>query len=374
MNQPAGAAPSPPSVAARLLLGRDARQRIRVRHSLMSSQMYLLCSALMLYTAWLGQVPWANALGMSAWMLGSGALFYLLLRSGMSRRWRDPSLTLPQILAAIACVAGCYANAPVHHGGALAMLVMVLAFGVFNLSRRQARWATAWALLALGAAAAWRQAGDPLHYPGALQLLNLAVVALLAPVLTREAAALAALRVELRAQNDQLNEALRRIEAMAERDELTGLSNRRAAADMLAREAARPAGGRRLCVAMLDLDHFKHINDTHGHAAGDEVLRAFAALALATLRECDLLARWGGEEFLLAMPGTELPQARLAIERLRQALQQQPWLPGVLEGPVTFSAGIAEVLHAADLEAAIARADGALYAAKQAGRDRSECA
>jgi diguanylate cyclase (GGDEF)-like protein len=133
------------------------------------------------------------------------------------------------------------------------------------------------------------------------------------------------------------------------------------------------AGGRAeplMSLALMDIDQFKRINDGHGHAVGDAVLRRFGECAQTTVRLGDMLARWGGEEFLLVMPATAPPQALAAMERTRQALRDMSFddiCPGLV---VTFSAGVSECAGERDLEAAIARADAAMYEAKRAGRDR----
>jgi len=130
----------------------------------------------------------------------------------------------------------------------------------------------------------------------------------------------------------------------------------------------RPEPG--MSLALMDIDHFKLVNDSHGHAAGDAVLRRFAECAQTAIRLGDTLARWGGEEFLLVMPATTPAQAGAAMERVRQALRQASFddiAPGL---KITFSAGVTECAGEPDMEAAIARADAAMYQAKGAGRDR----
>jgi len=166
----------------------------------------------------------------------------------------------------------------------------------------------------------------------------------------------------------------RRMAELALRDELTGVPNRRAVL-AYAREQFNQARrlGVPLTVALIDLDHFKRINDSHGHAAGDEVLRAFARAASAVLRGQDRLGRWGGEEWLLVMPGTHLDETEAVFARLRQRFTSAavPGLPA--DARCTFSMGAAEHGPAMrDIDAMIAAADRALYAAKHRGRDRLE--
>jgi diguanylate cyclase (GGDEF)-like protein len=134
-------------------------------------------------------------------------------------------------------------------------------------------------------------------------------------------------------------------------------------------ERRRDACGGSTCIAVLDIDFFKRINDRFGHAAGDDVLRAFAQAARAELREGDALARWGGEEFLLMLPHTAATDARTVLERMRARVAAMAPCEG-LEQPVSFSAGLSVWRVDETITDAVNRADKALYAAKAAGRNR----
>jgi diguanylate cyclase (GGDEF)-like protein len=126
---------------------------------------------------------------------------------------------------------------------------------------------------------------------------------------------------------------------------------------------------------VLDLDHFKQINDTHGHAAGDAVLRHFAALLRGELRKVDTAGRMGGEEFAIILPGADSAAARAFGERLRQRVAETPVMHGGLAIQVTVSIGIAAMTpRDATADAVLVRADRALYRAKEGGRNRSEIA
>ena len=163
----------------------------------------------------------------------------------------------------------------------------------------------------------------------------------------------------------------RKMELLAAIDSLTGLVNRRAffertaTARMLASRQQHP-----ISLLMLDIDHFKSINDRYGHAVGDQALCVFAEAAQGALREPDILGRLGGEEFAVALPGTDLAGAVQAAERVRAAVKAAH-LPGAHAEHV-FTVSIGVVLIDADehINAALARADRALYAAKNTGRDR----
>jgi len=159
---------------------------------------------------------------------------------------------------------------------------------------------------------------------------------------------------------------------LSTKDPLTGLANRGSVlAEFQNRFGLSLRYGRPLSVVVCDLDHFKHVNDTYGHGAGDFVLRVFGERLMGALREADLAGRIGGEEFLMVLPETDLAGARPFAERLRKAINSMP-IP-LPSGPlnITCSLGIAE-RTAVDLEAGqlLARADAAMYQAKSGGRDR----
>ncbi len=184
-----------------------------------------------------------------------------------------------------------------------------------------------------------------------------------------------------KAQADQLRDTLRNGMRAAVTDELTGLWNRRYAMPHLARLAqAAQSGHRTLAVMVLDIDHFKTINDGFGHPAGDRILSQVAARLRDGLRPADLIARIGGEEFLVAMPDTTIDQARAAAERLRRMIETRPFeLPPRAGAPaeacqVTISVGVALGPMAQPpqdaAEALLQRADTALYGAKAGGRNQ----
>lgn len=176
----------------------------------------------------------------------------------------------------------------------------------------------------------------------------------------------------LRHANAELTARSRQYADRAYRDPLTGIPNR----DGLKQALSKLVSGRTtpdghgqfpLAIVFTDIDHFKSINDTHGHDVGDHVIKQFAQLLTDNVQRRDLVARWGGEEFLLMFPGTRCAEALIATERLRSCLHQQAWPTG---GPVTASFGIAQVNSPEEIEDGIMCADRAMYNAKRSGRDR----
>ncbi|MDI4634499.1 diguanylate cyclase [Pelomonas sp. V22] len=175
----------------------------------------------------------------------------------------------------------------------------------------------------------------------------------------------------LRQDSRSLRQAHAKAVRAAQTDALTGLANRRQGLQLLQQALTQPEAWP-LCVAMLDLDHFKQVNDQLGHAAGDEVLRDFARQMLASTRREDGCARLGGEEFLLILPAAALGQAGVIVERLLARVRLARPLADVPEFGYRCSAGLVEAQWGESAETLLQRADAALYRAKAAGRDRVE--
>jgi diguanylate cyclase (GGDEF)-like protein len=177
-------------------------------------------------------------------------------------------------------------------------------------------------------------------------------------------------RLSLQRLNEALQLERQSLQHMAHRDPLTGVLNRHGLGEELLRLSAQ--GDARLfplSIVFMDIDHFKRINDGHGHGVGDEVLRNVAEKVKGDIQRGDLFARWGGEEFIIICPSTEPGQAHAMAERLRRAIAAGEWPHGIR---VTSSFGVAEARAGEDLAESIRRADEAMYRAKQMGRDRVE--
>jgi len=175
----------------------------------------------------------------------------------------------------------------------------------------------------------------------------------------------------LESENERLAVRAEELGRSASEDQLTGLANRRLVdGELPLRLAQAQVHGQPLCLALADLDHFKRVNDRHGHAIGDEVLRSVARLFTANTRATDLVARMGGEEFLIVLTGTP-PAAALDIcERIRLAVANHPWERIADRLKVSISIGLCDGAGLLDPAALLSRADALLYAAKHAGRNR----
>jgi two-component system cell cycle response regulator len=181
-------------------------------------------------------------------------------------------------------------------------------------------------------------------------------------------------QVRKRRYTERLRDSFQMSIEMAITDALTGLSNRRYMeshlATLIEQSAAR---GKALAALVLDIDYFKSINDTHGHDAGDDVLRDFAMRIKRSIRGIDLACRYGGEEFVIIMPETDMAVAAMVAERLRRRIAADPFAiqQGTKNIPVTISIGIAGLRGKDDTAAnLLKRADEALYRAKRDGRNR----
>jgi diguanylate cyclase (GGDEF)-like protein len=174
----------------------------------------------------------------------------------------------------------------------------------------------------------------------------------------------------LRAGYHRARERIGLMQILAGTDALTGLSNRRALNESLAHHVALARrSGSALSVILIDVDHFKQINDRHGHPVGDLVLTQLARVLESQVRVSDRMGRWGGEEFLVVAPGTGLVAVTELAERIRIAVAAFQFEHG---RPVTLSLGLTQMLQGDEVEAMLQRADRALYRAKQRGRNRVE--
>jgi len=354
------------------ILTTDGRQRRTLGLLLLAALVTATVVIMLIYATAIGvaesrQIAWLAAL-FGVFMVG----FYALIRSGWNLRFRDPTLALAQVISAQTLIAVGYAMTGPVHGATVILLALVMVFGMFSLRAAALRAATLYTVAVMGASIYWCVRHQSVLYPARLELFNFALTAIVIIAMSQLAGQLMAMRTRLKTQKIALEQALTHINEMASRDELTGLANRRRMMALLQEHAIRHArGGPRFYVCIIDLDHFKNINDSFGHAAGDAVLRAFSSHARQILRETDMIGRWGGEEFLLLLPETPPGEPTLGVARLREALANTAPSPALPELRVRFSAGFACYEEGEPIDQAIERADRALYAAKSAGRNRS---
>lgn len=337
-----------------------------------SGMVYLMAfTALWLFNETAGLARYTHYLYMSA--LGSMLFSFFIVRASTMLGILPRQLAVMQALLAMGCIIGAYAVSGQARGAVLMIMLVVLVFCTFSLRPRATLWLCAAAIVLLGGTMFMLVRYDPVQFPARVESMHfaLAVACLLAvTLLTGE---MSKLRASLKQQKQELLNAVGKIRTLATIDELTSLANRRYMNEVLSNEERRdPTEGGPMCIALLDIDFFKNVNDQYGHDGGDAVLRTFAAAARAELRSGDVLARWGGEEFLLMLPSTEVGAAMFVLKRMADRVRAIR-IPNVdMDHDVTFSAGLVGRRGTEPFSETISRADRAMYKAKTSGRNRVE--
>lgn len=354
-----------------LVFGADPQLRVPLQRSMMATFIYAVWIALALYAASIALVSWSDIAIPATFAMVGVITFYALLRSGYSLRFSDPSLTLAQMIFAIVAIMLSYVMTPPTRSAALQVLCLILVFGMFALKPRETTLVGIGLVLCVAATLLGMWWWDSPQFDWRRDGINGLLACVIMPVLSILIRHFSQLRVNLAEQKKALNLALAQVQILATSDPLTGLYNRGYMNELIEQQSKRSArSGAPLSVALIDLDHFKRINDTYGHHVGDEVLCGFARYASESLRQPEVLARWGGEEFLVLFPDTPVEDARQALERLRVWLAQQDLTHARLGLKTTFSAGLAEWDPAQNMERNLVKIDEALYQAKHEGRDR----
>ena len=348
----------------------EARQRLLLRTHFAAAGSGALASLVLFLCAAFGVLPTRVAAEGSLIIAVLIAVVYALIRSGLNRRFADPTMTTPRIGAALLFLAYVMYHAEQARNAMSLFYLVAMLFGVLRLGTRPL---LALAMLALAAHAAMLYLWH-LNNPAAEltpSLVHLAALGIVLPWFALMGGYVSGLRRRLSDTNHELRQAVDRIEQIAIRDALTGVHNRRFLADMLLRECARAERLQStLSVGLFDIDHFKSINDSFGHGAGDAVLKHFAAIASTGLRATDLFGRYGGEEFLLILPDTDARGAAAAAHRIRSNIEAAAFPQIPAERRVTVTVGVACRGAGENAEALLQRADAGLYRGKEAGRNR----
>lgn len=353
------------------LLSTEPLQRARLAQAGLA--MLLLAAAVVAvnYFAWIGVAPRAAVLVWSAVTLAGMVVFYALIRGGWARRRADPTLTMPQMLFALTSGAVAYALLGAGRGAVFPVVMVILVFGMFVASPRQMRWVSVYAVGLFGAVMLFKASTDPRAYPAAIELGHFLLVATMMPGVSVLAGRLSRLRHRARLQRSELAQALARLREQTTRDELTGLPNRRHMQTLLAQEHQRcTRSGQSFCLALLDVDRLKAVNEAHGYGCGDAVLRALTQEALRHVRVSDVLSRWGGGVFLLLMSDTHAALARGGLERVHERLSALQVAHGSATVSVTLSAGLGEHHAGESVAQTLERAERALHEAKAQGGAR----
>ncbi len=346
-------------------------QKDMVRRHILASSGAVLFTLLFIASSLLAPdkaPPAAVVLSALCYWSGQALLLYWVA-SGRSRHYPDPGMTPVFMGWAVAFISLTFYFCHEYRTLVLLGYLMVMPYGVFRLTWRGFLGV---ALLAIAS------------YTGVLLLLRhegklvwnltyelLAGGAFFASMLAysilgRE---VSLLRAAYRNKNHELRRALTRIEDLAATDELTGLYNRRHLLSHIDQQRALAnREGMPFVLAFVDIDHFKQINDHHGHRVGDQVLAELAAVLRLSIREVDLAARYGGEEFVLLFSGLTLGTAGKVLDRIRMDVMEQRFSRSAL--PLTVSVGVAQYFPGEAADDLLNRADRLLYEAKRLGRNR----
>lgn len=345
----------------------DPKQAIRMRRFYMAASTSGLVMFLVFVCSWLGFVE-SNILVIAGGLiLTIMVLFYVIFRTKLNLKFRDPSLTAAQMLTSSLTMVYVMHNAGAARGIFLIVILMIFVFGVFRLSAREFLQIAGLVLIAYVVLAWPLLGGATPSSDKSLAVLYGIVLLVVLPWFGIMGAYIGRLRFRL----DKSIAELESSQAIAVRDDLTGAYNRRYLMGALTKEKSRSdRGGEPFSVCIVDIDYFKRVNDTKGHLVGDQVLKQLTLVVQPDVRTTDFFGRFGGEEFLLILSETSLTGACVYAERVRQMVEQLqfPEIDPALR--ITVSIGVTQYRPREEISTTLNRADMALYDAKARGRNR----
>lgn len=350
-------------------------QGLRKRRLAMSFASYMVTFSIVIYCWLQSMIPFQVVAEFLTASLIFNATFWYLIHTGRNLRFRDPSMTSAQMIVSLLPALWVMAFLEAGQARAIFLLIAIvpMLFGILALNTRQFLLVGLWfcglyALLILGL---WVYSPGVLD--GELEILQAVAFLLVMAEITVIGGFISGLRGKLRQRNRELGEAMEQIRELVNVDSLTGVCNRRRLFEVIHEESnrySRSPGSFSIC--LMDIDHFKLVNDTHGHQAGDAILQAVAKCVAGDLRTIDCFGRYGGEEFLMVLPQTPLEGAHIKAERVRKKVASLKFPAIGDDFRVTVSIGVAEYHNDESTDDTLQRADKALYRAKDAGRNRVE--
>jgi len=373
------------------------KQQIRLKRLMMAFAAYMVCATIACLYFFTNQTEHISLQEISLAIISSlliQSVFYNLIKSGANLKFKDPSLTIQQMIPGFLWVTYLLSITQSVRGIVLIFYFVILMFGIFRLTARQYLALSVLALSGYGAIIARDITFNAAEFNLTLNLVQWAVLAILLiwfsyfghevhelrnenkikkSQLIRKRMEIERQRDEIHRTNNELQVVLSKLSTQAITDELTGLANRRHFIDCLQPYIEQATEGSDFSLCLLDLDHFKQINDRYGHNAGDLVLQRFAKTAKKCLRKNDLLARYGGEEFILFLPRADKYAAMECAERIRAEFAKVIFNELPDSPSFTLSIGVTIFAPKSDhmkSENLISRADAALYNAKQRGRNQ----
>ena len=353
----------------------DPKQALRIRRFFMAFAAYILAASLDYFSYLAGFTEWKAIAGLLIIVPVINISLYIFFRTGLNLKMADPSLTGIQMCIAILVVMYGMYFAHESRGVLLLAYIIVLLFGIFRLSTRSFLYVSVFTLLTYGINIALLKVYRPQGVNFHIEYLQWYVLALVLVAFSVIGGYISSLRRNLSISKSQQAKSIEIIREMAIRDELTGVYNRRHVMELLDYEKNRSSRGDGIfCLAMLDIDHFKNVNDMYGHLAGDAVLRTVATMIDKTMRNTEFCGRYGGEEFLIILTQTDIKGALIFAERVRANIENILFPDLGSDFKVTVTIGLSEYRIREAVEKIISRADEALYRAKKGGRNRVESA
>jgi diguanylate cyclase (GGDEF)-like protein len=356
----------------RVPLDNNAKQRIIISRTLMAmggsaaySLLILYCFYQGLFRGTLSDIFMILAVGWAGYIT-----IFVLILTGVNQRFKDKGMTLIQItwVTAVLMVSVYYIDQV--RMLYLMLYLMVMLFAAFQLRLDGFLFIAIIAILGYGTVIFLLSFNRPNMIDLKIEIIQWLVFAFTLVGFSIVGSDLSSLRRMLRSSNVELKAALDKVNEMAITDELTGIFNRRHIMNVLNyQKSLADRGDYSFVACYADLDHFKEVNDRFGHGTGDIVLQKFANLTKEAIRGIDYVARFGGEEFLLILVKTSMPEAVVVSERIRKSIRRFSFGDLSPDLHITVSIGVAEYQSGEMIEGLLGRADGALYRAKESGRN-----
>ncbi len=353
--------------------GNDRHQALRIRRFFIGAASYAMWFILILYCHHLEFIRLSFGWILFAFgiIIGINAFLYLIFRTGLNKKFTDPSLTFTQmVIAALTAMMGIYYTDNIR-GIMLVAYIVTILFGVFRFNIIQYFIFTIFSVTCYGTVIILLLNNHPDTITLQVEILQLVVFATVLTWFSMVGSYMRKIREKLSATNYRLNNALNTIRELAIHDDLTRAYNRRQMYEELKKEKAKAdRSGGIFSIALFDLDHFKKINDTYGHLKGDDVLKYLIHSISHEIREIDSISRYGGEEFVIIMNGTDAKGAEECAFRIKSRIENLKF-PGFADSfRITISTGITTYHPVESIDELIARSDSAMYKAKSMGRNQ----
>ncbi len=342
----------------------DSVQSLRIKRFLMAFGSYIMWIILCAICIRQGFTRYSlhHLVGVSLAIILVNLFIYGVFRSGLNKRFSDPSLTMVQMVLGTIWIMICLYGAGEIRSSMMMIFFVVFIFGVFRLRFLQFLFLSLFALASYSIVVYLLCRFHPDEVNVKVELINILLLATVLPWFSLVGSYITKLRATIA-------KALETIEKLAVTDELTQVFNRRRLLEILKdQKALCDRGNKNFSICIFDLDHFKFVNDSFGHEAGDIVLKTVAEKIRSNIRDVDSIARYGGEEFMLVLGGTKEVDAMMFAERVRE-IAENIRFDHMGDFRVTVTIGVAEYVPQEDVQATINRADKALYRGKSMGRN-----